>query len=65
MEHNPRYDVSLELISNILSQRDILLSVNSGSGIAEVKVETGLPFRIKDNWATIGDEDRAWYIHLL
>jgi hypothetical protein len=55
MEHNPRYD----------SQRDILLSVNSGSGIAEVKVETGLPFRIKDNWATIGDEDRAWYIHLL
>ncbi len=53
MEHDPKYDVAHELISNILSQRDILLAVNIGSGIAEVKIETGLPFRIKDNWATI------------
>jgi hypothetical protein len=58
MEHNAKYDVARELISDILSQRDVLLSVNSGSGIAELKIETGLPFRIKDNWATIGDDDR-------
>jgi hypothetical protein len=36
MKHDPKYDVAHELISDILSQRDILLSVNSGSGIAEV-----------------------------
>jgi putative heme iron utilization protein len=64
MEHDPKYDVAHELISDILSQQDILLSVNSGTGIAEVKVETGLPFRIRDKWATIGDEDRPWHIHL-
>jgi putative heme iron utilization protein len=27
-------------------------------------VEKGLPFRIREKWATIGDEDRPWHIHL-
>jgi hypothetical protein len=31
-----KYDVARELISDILSQRDVSLSVNSGSGIAVV-----------------------------
>jgi len=60
-----RYDLAYQLISDILSQQDILLSVNSGSGsIAEARVEKGLPFRIRDKWATIGDENRPWHIHL-
>jgi putative heme iron utilization protein len=58
------YDLTYKLISDILSQQDILLSVNSGSGISEARVEKGLPFRIKEKWATIGDEDRPWHIHL-
>jgi putative heme iron utilization protein len=58
------YDLAYKLISDILSQQDILLSVNSGSGISEARVEKGLPFRIKEKWATIGDEDRPWHIHL-
>lgn len=64
MEDNTKYDVAVELISDILSQQDVSLSVNSGSGIAELKIETGLPFRIKDKWATIGDDDRPWHLHL-
>jgi putative heme iron utilization protein len=64
MEYDTKYDVAHKLISDILSQQDILLSVNSGSGIAEVRVEKGLPFRIRDKWATIGDEKRPWHIHL-
>ncbi|MGI8831038.1 MAG: ChuX/HutX family heme-like substrate-binding protein [Nitrososphaeraceae archaeon] len=58
------YDIAYQLISDILSQQDILLSVNSGSGISEARVEKGLRFRIKEKWATIGDEDRPWHIHL-
>jgi putative heme iron utilization protein len=58
------YDLAYKLILDILSQQDILLSVNSGSGISEARVEKGLPFRIKEKWATIGDEDRPWHIHL-
>jgi putative heme iron utilization protein len=59
-----KYNLVYQLITDILSQKDILLSVNSGSGICEAKVEEGLPFRIKEKWATIGDEDRPWHIHL-
>ena len=58
------YDLAYKLISDILSQQDILLSVNSGSGISEARVEKGLPFRIREKWATIGGEDRSWHIHL-
>jgi putative heme iron utilization protein len=57
-------DIAYQLISDILSKQDILLSVNSGSGISEAKVEKGLPFRIREKWATIGDDDRPWHIHL-
>ena len=59
-----KYDLAYQLITDILSQKDILLSVNSGSGICEAKVEEGLSFRIKEKWATIGDEERPWHIHL-
>ena len=31
-------DIAYQLISDILSQQDILLSVNSGSGISEARV---------------------------
>ena len=65
MGQDTPYDLAYQLISDILSQQDILLSVNSGSGsIAEARVEKGLPFRIRDKWATIGDENRPWHIHL-
>jgi putative heme iron utilization protein len=54
----------MELFSEILAQKNILLSVNSGSGICEARLEKGLPFRIREQWATIGDESRPWHIHL-
>ncbi len=53
-----------ELVSDILDIDDIMLSVNSGNGICEVRTERGLPVRIKDKWMTIGNEDKSWHIHL-
>lgn len=65
MTPNTNYDLAYRLISDILSQQDILLSINSGGGsIAEARVDRGLPFKIRDKWATIGDEERPWHIHL-
>jgi hypothetical protein len=55
---------SIELFTEILAQENILLSVNSGSGICEARIEKGLPFRIREKWATIGDENKPWHIHL-
>ena len=54
----------MELFSEILALDNILLSVNSGSGICEARVEKDLSFRIREKWATIGDESRPWHIHL-
>jgi putative heme iron utilization protein len=65
MGQDTQYGLAYQLLSDIISQQDILLSVNSGSGsIAEARVEKGLQFRIKEKWATIGDDDRPWHIHL-
>jgi hypothetical protein len=60
MSHN----LIKELVSDILSLDDIMFSVNSGSGICEVRNERGLPVRINDKWMTIGQEDKSWHIHL-
>jgi len=58
-------DVMAEnLISDILSQDDVILSINSGSGICEAKIEKNLPLRNREQWATIGYDDRSWHIHL-
>jgi hypothetical protein len=58
------YAIAERLISDILSQDDIIISINSGSGICEVRLEENLPFRIRNQWATIGYEDKSWHIHL-
>lgn len=64
MAHDSRSALAYNLLTDILAQEDILLSVNSGSGICEVRVEKGLPFRIREKWATIGEESGPWHIHL-
>jgi len=57
-------DLFYNLISDILKTDDVLLSINSGGGICETRVEKGIPFKIKDRWATIGDDRGPWHIHL-
>ena len=64
MNNHLNISSAADLFAEILSQENILLSVNSGSGICEARVEKGLPFRIREKWATIGDENRPWHIHL-
>jgi hypothetical protein len=49
MNHNIKHDLDYQLISDILCQQDILLSVNSGSSsIAEARGQKALPLRIND-----------------
>lgn len=58
------HDLIKGLVSDILDLDDIMLSVNSGSSICEVRTQRDLPIRIKDKWMTIGNEDKSWHIHL-
>ncbi|MDW0256951.1 MAG: hypothetical protein QN732_11495 [Nitrososphaeraceae archaeon] len=43
--HHTTHHIAYKLISDILSQQDILLSVNSGSGISEARV-----VHLKQEW---------------
>lgn len=65
MDTNTKINPSFEsLINDILLLDNIMLSVRSEGAVAEVKVEKGLPFRIREKWATLGDESGPWHIHI-
>lgn len=53
-----------EIMKDILEQDNIIFSVRSGSAVCEARTEQGLPFRIREQWATIGDETKSWHIHI-
>ena len=53
-----------ELVKDIILLDDVMLSIRSAGAIAEVRLEKNTPFRIKEQWATIGDEEGAWHVHV-
>jgi putative heme iron utilization protein len=53
-----------DIINDILSQDNVMLSVKSSGAVCEVNTEMNLPLRISDRYATIGDETRPWHIHI-
>ncbi|MFL6502900.1 MAG: ChuX/HutX family heme-like substrate-binding protein [Nitrososphaera sp.] len=53
-----------DIINDILSQDNVMLSVKSAGALCEVNTEMNLPLRLGDQYATIGDETRPWHIHV-
>lgn len=53
-----------ELVRDIILLDDIMLSIKSDGAIAEVKLEKDSPFRVREKWATIGDEKGPWHVHV-
>jgi putative heme iron utilization protein len=53
-----------DIINDILSQDNVMLSVKSTAAVCEVNTEMNLPLRVSDQYATIGDETRPWHIHV-
>src|ERR671922_2704759 len=53
-----------DIINDILSQENVMLSVKSSGAICEVNTEMNLPLRVSNQYATIGDETRPWHIHV-
>ena len=52
------------LICDILLQSDITFSIRNSGGICEARLQENMKFKIRDEWATIGDEISPWHIHL-
>jgi putative heme iron utilization protein len=59
-------DITFEdIIKDILSQDNVMLSVKSTGAICELNnTEMNLPLHVSDQYATIGDETRPWHIHV-
>jgi len=53
-----------DIINDILSEDNIMLSVKSTGAVCEVNTEMNLPLRLGDQYATIGDETRPWHMHV-
>ncbi len=53
-----------DLIKDILLLNDIIISVRSAGAVAELRLDKDTPFRIRDQWATIGDEKGQWHAHI-
>jgi Haem utilisation ChuX/HutX len=62
--NNPVKTTFEELVKDIILLDDIMLSIRSAGAIAEVRLEKNTPFRVKEQWATIGDEKGAWHVHV-
>jgi hypothetical protein len=52
------------LICDILLQSDITFSIRNLGGICEARLQENMKFKIRDEWATIGDEISPWHIHI-
>src|ERR687896_11154 len=62
---NNKSDTTFEdIINDILSQENVMLSVKSSGAICEVNTEMNLPLCVSDQYATIGDGTRPWHIHV-
>jgi hypothetical protein len=62
--NNPVKTTFEELVKDIILLDDVMISIRSAGAIAEVRLEKNTPFRIKEQWATIGDEKGAWHVHV-
>ena len=60
-ENNATFE---SIIQDALLLDNTMISVKSDGAIAEVKLEKGLPFKIREQWATLGDENGPWHLHI-
>jgi hypothetical protein len=52
------------LVRHILLIDNVMISLRSENAIAEIKIGKNLPFRVREQWVTIGDETGPWHIHV-
>ncbi|HEU5120230.1 MAG TPA: ChuX/HutX family heme-like substrate-binding protein [Candidatus Nitrosocosmicus sp.] len=53
-----------KIIKDILLLHNVMLSVRSHGAVAELRIDRTTPFRINQQYATIGDEKGQWHIHV-
>lgn len=54
----------VDLLRDIVKEDNIIVSVNTGGAIIEMRVSKDLPFRARENWITIGDDQGQCHMHI-
>jgi len=54
----------IDLLRDIVNEENVLVSVNIGGAIIEMRVSKDLPFRVNENWITIGDDQGQCHMHI-
>jgi hypothetical protein len=62
--NGPKRTTFEELVRDIILLDDVMLSIRSVGAIAEVRLEKNISFRVREQWATIGDEKGPWHVHV-
>lgn len=53
-----------DLLRDIIKEENVLVSVNTGGAIIEMRSSKDLPFRVNENWMTIGDDEGPCHMHV-
>ena len=53
-----------DLLNDILKEENVLVSINVGGAIIEMRVNKDLQYRTRENWITIGDNDGPCHMHI-
>lgn len=53
-----------DLLRDILNEENLLMSVNTGGAIIEMRISKELPFKVSENWITIGDDQGPCHMHI-
>ena len=53
-----------DLLRDIVKEENVLMSVNTGGAIIEMRTNKDLPFRVNENWITIGDDQGPCHMHI-
>jgi Haem utilisation ChuX/HutX len=64
LDNNESDNTFEDIISHILSQDNVMLSVKSSGAVCEVNTQMNLLLSITDQYAKIGDEIRPWHTHV-
>lgn len=62
--NGPKRTTFEELVKDIILLDDVMLSIRSDGAIAEVRLAKDISFRVREQWATIGDEKGPWHVHV-
>ena len=52
------------LLNDILKEENVLVSINVGGAIIEMRVNKDLQYRTRKNWITVGDNDGPCHMHI-